>query len=58
MDRPLFDGRLNVLAPQALVDAVQKISARNLQSVNSYTRQALLEALRKDGVKLERENAA
>ena len=47
------DGRFCVVAPQALCDAVAKAAARNMEGINSYVRQALLERLRRDGEKIE-----
>jgi hypothetical protein len=56
--KPLNDGRLCVAAPQVLCEAVARAAARNLEGVNTYVRQALLERLRKDGVQLEGSEAA
>ena len=50
--KPRCDCHFNILAPRALVDAVQAIAARNYQSANSYARAALLKALERDGVNI------
>ena len=56
---PRNDGRFNIVAPKALVEAVQDMAARNWQSANAYARGALLAALKRDGVKVEvKENDA
>ena len=55
---PRCDAHFNIVAPRILVDAVQRMAARNWQSANSYARAALLEALERDGVKIEEKPAA
>jgi hypothetical protein len=52
---PRCDTPFNIVAPRALVEAVQEMAARNRQSANAYARSALLEALKRDGVKVRRE---
>ena len=55
---PRCDAHFNIVAPRVLVDAVQRMAARNWQSANSYARSALLEALERDGVTIEENEAA
>ena len=52
------DGRLCVVAPQVLCDAVARAAARNMSGINGYVRQALVEALRRDGEKMAARDAA
>ena len=52
------DGRFCVVAPQALCDAVAKAAARNMEPMNNWVRQALLERLRRDGEKMAARDAA
>jgi hypothetical protein len=49
---PRCDAHFNIVAPKALVEAVQDMAARNWQSANAYARTALLKQLERDGVKL------
>jgi hypothetical protein len=56
--KPRCDCAFNIVAPRALVEAVQHAAASSMQSANSYARAALLERLRRDGVKLKESNAA
>ena len=56
---PHNDTRFMIVAPKVLVEAVQQMAAQNWQSANAYARGALLEALKRDGVKVEpKENNA
>jgi hypothetical protein len=55
---PSYGARLNVYATRPLAAAVAAGAARNLMSINSYCRQALLRQLRSDGVELETNEAA
>jgi hypothetical protein len=52
---PRNDRHFNIVAPKALVEAVQHMAARNWQSANAYARAALLKQLERDGVKLKAE---
>ena len=49
---PRNDCHFSLLAPRSLIEAVQAVAARNLQSANSYTRAALLKALERDGASI------
>jgi len=49
---PRNDCHFSLLAPRSLIEAVQAMAARNLQSANSYTRPALLKALERDGASI------
>jgi len=51
--QPRNNAHLNIVAPQVLKDAVQTAAARNWQSANAYARDALLAALRRDGIEVE-----
>ena len=55
---PRCDAHFNIVAPRVLVDAVQRVAARNWQSANAYARTALLKQLERDGEKLEVKNEA
>jgi hypothetical protein len=55
---PRCDAHFNIVAPRVLVDAVQRVAARNWQSTNAYARAALLKQLERDGEKLEVKNEA
>jgi hypothetical protein len=44
------DTALHVLAPEALVAAVKRAATRDMSSVSEYTRRALLQRLREDGL--------
>jgi hypothetical protein len=55
---PRCDAHFNIVAPRVLVDAVQRVAARNWQSANAYARAALLKQLERDGEKLEVKNEA
>ena len=48
----------NIVAPKALVEAVQQMAARNWVSANAYARAALREQLKRDGVKVEAKSEA
>jgi hypothetical protein len=50
---PRNDAHFNIVAPKALVEAVQDMAARNWQSANAYARTALLNQLKRDGVKIK-----
>jgi hypothetical protein len=52
---PRFDVQFNIVCPKALVEAVQQMAAQNWISANAYARGALLEALKRDGVKVKLE---
>ena len=49
---PRNDAHFNIVAPKALVEAVQHVAARNWQSANAYARAALREQLKRDGIKV------
>jgi hypothetical protein len=55
---PRCDAHFNIVAPRVLVDAVQRVAARNWQSANAYARAALLKQLEREGEKLEVKNEA
>jgi hypothetical protein len=55
---PRCDAHFNIVAPRVLVDAVQRVAARNWQSANAYARAALLKQLERDGEELEVKNEA
>jgi hypothetical protein len=55
---PRCDAHFNIVAPRVLVDAVQRVAARNWQSANAYARAALLKQLERDGEKLQVKNEA
>jgi hypothetical protein len=42
---PRCDAHFNIVAPRVLVDAVQRVAARNWQSANAYARAALLNSV-------------
>jgi hypothetical protein len=44
-----------IVAPKALVEAVQDMAARNLISANGYARAALVKQLERDGVRVKLE---
>jgi len=46
---PDYDARLSVVVPSAMAAAVTSAAHASLQSINSYTRGALIERLRRDG---------
>ena len=50
---PEYDARLSVVVPKPLSDAIATAAHASLQSINSYTRGALIEKLRRDGCALE-----
>ena len=51
---PVFDTRLHLNLTSPLNNAVAMAANRKLVSINAWCRQALLVALEKDGVELER----
>ena len=55
---PRNDCHFSLLAPRSLIEAVQAMAARNLQSANFYTRAALLKALERDGASIGKNEAA
>jgi hypothetical protein len=55
---PRNDAQFNIVAPKVLVEAVQRVAARNWVSANAYARAALLKQLERDGEKLEVQNEA
>jgi hypothetical protein len=55
---PRCDAHFNIVAPRVLVDAVQRAAARHWMSANFYARAALLDALERDGIKIEKNEAA
>jgi len=55
---PRCDAHFNIVAPRVLVDAVQRVAARNWRSANAYARAALLKQLEREGEKLEVKNEA
>ena len=50
---PRNDAHFNIVAPKALVEAVQQMAARNWQSANAYARAALREQLKRDGMRVD-----
>jgi hypothetical protein len=55
---PRCDTAFNILAPRALVEAVQQAAARNWQPASAYARAALLRQLEHDGIRLKENKAA
>lgn len=51
-EAPAFDHRMQLNIPQSLNDAVGRAALAKLQTMNAYVRGAIMEQLRKDGVKI------
>jgi len=56
--RNKFDEKMNFKLPQELVDSLEAIARRRMMSRSAYCRQALLEKLERDGVRLASLEAA
>jgi predicted HicB family RNase H-like nuclease len=50
---PAYGPRLNVPVTTPLIDAVASAAAKQLTSMNSYVRSAVLAKLQSDGIKIE-----